>query len=654
MSDNSPSSIAEQHRTAVLALLIECSTLGQSSVPPAAIEKLRQETKKSFERLGDENKITNAKQRALLSKAEEEAVAMYPVEKQRLDSIMKAAATESTSIQNVQPAEATKSATTKSSSTKQIPIQQQQVNAISLPPPTDEHDFTSPPYFSSSNSLHSSLSRLDLSYRCSICGDLYQTPVAVLPCLHTFCSECIRRHCKFGLGGMRRECKCPECNQLIGNTRQNYENQILPNHHFANQIDNYKSLREELRSALARLGVYEQQRQAVVVDNNNNNDITESEDVNGVAVKRNNDEMNKKKEEDNGKRLSRACTNRGNKKTRYAEDSDISDDGDDDDNNDDDVNYIPNNDKSNTTIQQPPHKKPKIALSRKTPTSYHGLKRKKLIELCSKEGLPTNGSDEELKKRHSDYITLYNSECDAEYPRSGGELVMEIRRRENGRKKEASLAMQNGAIRHESYMNKLMRNVEIRGKGGTATLTSGDTAFDATLNNGFKALIQRHKANSNGGRAGKENSNITAAGSDGSSTDALNGTNVTTSPSSNDTSATESIPEESTSPSTTTVNTQTTKSIPASTSKAASIQKQPTSTPKPPHSHKKKSPSSAACPTSRIINAGPWKCTRCTYYNERNTTVKARCEMCDAAREKSAAKNGVSVRGDVEVIDIDC
>eukprot|EP00956_Cyclotella_meneghiniana_P040815 scaffold206140_cov17-Cyclotella_meneghiniana.AAC.1 len=172
---------------------------------------------------------------------------------------------------------------------------------------------------------------------------------------------------------MRRECKCPECNQLIGNTRQNYENQIVPNHHFANQIENYKSLREDLRCALARLGVYEQQQ--AVVDTTESDDITESEDVNGVAVKGNNEEA-KKKKEDNGKRLSRACSRR-NKKTRYAEDSDISDDGDD--NNNDDVNYIPNHDKSNTTIQpqqqqQPPHKKPKIALSRKTPTSYHGLK----------------------------------------------------------------------------------------------------------------------------------------------------------------------------------------------------------------------------------------------------------------------------------------
>jgi hypothetical protein len=44
---------------------------------------------------------------------------------------------------------------------------------------------------------------------------LYVTPVAVLPCLHTFCSECVRRHCKWGMGGMKRECRCPECNQLV-------------------------------------------------------------------------------------------------------------------------------------------------------------------------------------------------------------------------------------------------------------------------------------------------------------------------------------------------------------------------------------------------------------------------------------------------------
>ena len=105
----------------------------------------------------------------------------------------------------------------------------------------------------------------------------------------------------------------------------------------------------------------------------------------------------------------------------------------------------------------------------------------------------------------------------------------------NMSQKEASLAMQNGAVRHESYMNKLKRNVEIRSKGGTAALTSGDAAFDAKLNNGFKALIQGHK--SNGGRAGKENSNIAAAAAIGDgSTGALN-------PSSLSASTTQSILE---------------------------------------------------------------------------------------------------------------
>lgn len=206
--------------------------------------------------------------------------------------------------------------------------------------------------------------------------------------------------------------------------------------------------------------------------------------------------------------------------------------------------------------------------------------------------------------------------------------------------------MQNGAVRHESYMNKLKRNVEIRGKGGTAALTSGDAAFDATWNNGFKALIQRHKSNS--GRAGKENSDIAAVVGDGS-TGALNPSSP--SASSNDTSATKSILE-STSPTTTAA--RATKSILTSTSKAASIQKQPASTPRPPPSQKKKKSPPSACPPSRIVDVGPWKCTRCTYYNERNTTVKARCEMCDASREKVIVNSVSSRRQDVEVVNIDC
>lgn len=119
----------------------------------------------------------------------------------------------------------------------------------------------------------------------------------------------------------------------------------------------------------------------------------------------------------NTKRRSKRACNKEANRTKYI------DSGDSDD---DDDNY--------DQQQQPPTKKTKLSLQRKTIPSYHGMKRKKLTELCVKEGLPCNGSDEEMKKRHSDYITLYNSECDAAYPRSVGELVKEIKSRESGRK----------------------------------------------------------------------------------------------------------------------------------------------------------------------------------------------------------------------------
>ena len=83
-------------------------------------------------------------------------------------------------------------------------------------------------------------------------------------------------------------------------------------------------------------------------------------------------------------------------------------------------------------------------------------------------------------------------------------------------------------------------------------------------------------------------------------------------------------------------------------SQSALPAKQLSSTPKPARQRKKKSPSTQQVP-SRIVDAGPWKCSRCTYNNERNTTAKALCEMCCAPRKEAAIK-----RQDVEVIDVDC
>jgi hypothetical protein len=173
-------------------------------------------------------------------------------------------------------------------------------------------------------------------------------------------------------------------------------------------------MREGLRNALARLNVLEKER------------VTQGTALNGghavapTAVKR------KSEEEEVGTgetRTSTRASRNASKKTKYTHDS-----SDSDNDNDSDFEVV------EPPVENKQQSRPKVTLQRKTVASYHGLKRKKLVELCSKEGLPIDGSDEELKKRHSEFITLYNSECDAEYPRSVSELIKEIKKREVGRK----------------------------------------------------------------------------------------------------------------------------------------------------------------------------------------------------------------------------
>jgi len=80
--------------------------------------------------------------------------------------------------------------------------------------------------------------------------------------------------------------------------------------------------------------------------------------------------------------------------------------------------------------ERAPPEQQKQQLKRKATVSYHNMNRKKLVDVCRNEGLNTQGNEAELKQRHSDYITLYNAECDSEHPRSVRELLNEIKSRE--------------------------------------------------------------------------------------------------------------------------------------------------------------------------------------------------------------------------------
>ena len=62
--------------------------------------------------------------------------------------------------------------------------------------PDDETAFLVGPHFSGRNPFHRDVSEFDLSMRCPICKELFNAPVSLYPCLHSFCSLCVRDHLK--------------------------------------------------------------------------------------------------------------------------------------------------------------------------------------------------------------------------------------------------------------------------------------------------------------------------------------------------------------------------------------------------------------------------------------------------------------------------
>ena len=245
---------------------------------------------------------------------------------------------------------------------------------------------------------------------------------------------------------MKRKADCPICNvevKLPGTT-SGYEKAIIPNKHLSQQINLYKScgIRDEIRSSLVRLDILDQEKRLGIITKFDGGVGGMEEDELGNG---------KKKKRDGNEDKSLRCSKRSRRQTTSTaaaaamkKSNDSSDDDDDDDNKDEDYkdddngegegdyNDIKNNSKmpasssSSSTNQTTTNTK----LKRKPPVSYHNMNKKKLVELCSKEGLDVTGNETQLKQRHSDFIILYNSECDSDFPRSVKELVKELRNRE--------------------------------------------------------------------------------------------------------------------------------------------------------------------------------------------------------------------------------
>ena len=102
--------------------------------------------------------------------------------------------------------------------------------------------------FDSSVPLHAGLNDFERTLRCDICQDFLNIPVSVVPCHHTFCSECIRNHIRECLRQVTRNVKCPSCREgMTGNEQRD----LIPNRSIEALVRKYKAVRNDLRDALA-------------------------------------------------------------------------------------------------------------------------------------------------------------------------------------------------------------------------------------------------------------------------------------------------------------------------------------------------------------------------------------------------------------------
>ena len=437
---------------------------------------------------------------------------------------------------------------------------------------------------------------------------------------------------------MKRKADCPSCHEAVklpGSS--DYEKGILPNKSLEQQVDVYKRCRGELRASLVRLDILEK----------------------GGMVKKRKGGV----KDERGTRSSKRARSTVAKKTNYSDgESDDGDDDNDEDYCDEDYDPTSYSKKPSASCNQiVSDDQPPLQLRRKPTVSYHSMNRKKLADLCQREGLSTLGSEKELKQRHSEFITLYNSECDSDHPRSVKELVKEMKKREMTIKMEANRA---GLKKQSKCVKNLGDSLQAYNEGSIGKPTSGNEGFDAELNNNFTAMIaavkmRKGQAPTGGGNgmAVKSNGEAQESGIDVHRVASLNSNEINEShtaiassqqqPTCN--TEPECINNDAVSPSAS-IDSDKTVETPQKSSaakpKAVVTKRSSSKKSKPSRSN---SNNITSCVT-RVNSVGPWICNSCTYENQRNVTKKARCEMCNTARPKpkdSAAR-------DIEVVNIDC
>ena len=326
------------------------------------------------------------------------------------------------------------------------------------------------------SSLCKGLKELEDELRCTICGEFMRNPVSVLPCQHTFCSNCIRQYfadCLNPPAGCKRTKRlpnCAHCSQLVDTSGRDYSKCLVPNWAVGRQIKIFCAIRSDLKHAVVFVNQQQQQQQQQHQHNQQDSTAAASKD-------------------DSHENALRRSSRHSNS----------------------------NSSSSSPHHQQQQQQQPQ--LQPKAKVAYASLKKTQLQQLCAKEGLYTAGTEKELKERHRDWITFYNAECrDAQHPRSLQQLrtafSQEERARKTQQKRETSnkiLQRQRDAFHALADPNSQQAKDKIR-----------DPELDQAMQCNWQSLIAKAKEGMKKAKAKNKNKNTVFTHESSSSKDNKN------------------------------------------------------------------------------------------------------------------------------------
>lgn len=493
-------------------------------------------------------------------------------------------------------------------------------------------DWTSVPPFSASNALHRSLEETESSLRCPVCHDFLRIPVDVSGCRHTFCSECVRTALRAQRKSGTGATSCPSCRAPTD------ERRLAPNRSLARVVELWRSTRSSLRSALSSAAMASKSKEG-------GKEEEEEEDGEGNETKKEETVGTKRKPDDNDdedddydpyeeENISRkrrvlprrktltsttTTTTVGTARQRSLPAS---------------TSSVATSSSSSSTG---------ASLKHRAATHYHGMRRRDLLKLCRDEGLLVEGSrsDNELREAHKRFVDLWNAECDSEVPRTREEIVRDANAREATLRVERSRASMTGTAARVDAVRRLLESVKetdvskttTDNNGATTTTTgkataptSGDRTFDRKFNDGFNSLIRNYK---------KRASGVVQDDGHGKSSSTANHDDEPPCVKRARVSAALAEREETSSSSFSSSSLASTRSFPSGSS--ASDATTTTCTPSRTTTRtstkaKQKMVDPKSSSSGQEGTVGSWTCSTCTFFNERNTWSRARCEMCGVKR----------------------